>query len=109
MSMVMIVGVLATIHTAIESINRTVLFLMGGAFKLDGRMTDVIALTEHGVDRLQDERTLALQHIIDHGVTGQGVHIASNTPDVQVMHILYPLNLEHVAHKIRHRKFPGNG
>ena len=51
----MIAGVIVGFHLAVESIDRAVLFLVGVALELDGRVTDMIALVEHFVHGLQDD------------------------------------------------------
>src|SRR6266487_1650695 len=65
-------------------------------------MGDLIFLVQHRVERLQDRRATAGRQIVDHHVAGEGVHIAANAPDVQVVHILNAPHQLYIVDQVRY-------
>ncbi len=55
-------------HMTIETFNRAAWFRMSATLKLDGRMTNVILLVEHIVQRLQDGRTTTGRKVVNERV-----------------------------------------
>jgi hypothetical protein len=90
----------STLHLAVETIHRAAVSLVSVAFKLNGRVTDAIPLTQYGFERVQDRRALARWEISDGGVAGEGVHVIGDAPHMQIMHILYPWHTHHIPHQL---------
>src|SRR5579859_400944 len=96
------------LHGAVETRNFAVGLLMSVVFKLNGRVTNPIALFQHGFERPQHRRALAGRQISNGGVTGKGVHATSDAPYMQIMDILYPFHAHHVAYQFGERDVFGN-
>src|SRR5260370_6840787 len=73
------------------------------ALELDGSMTNVVFLAEHSGERLHNRGALARWQIVDQYMARERIHMAGDTPDVKIMHILHTIDLPHVLHELWQR------
>src|SRR5438034_2006901 len=73
------------------------------ALELDGGMTNAVFLAEHIGERLHDGCALARWEVVDQYMARECIHLAGDTPDMKIMHILDTIDLPHIIHKLRQR------
>src|SRR5207302_5371918 len=107
--MVTIALLFYSFQAAIETVHLAACSLLIFALELDRCMTDMILLVEQSGQRLQDRRTTAGRKIIDKGMARECIHAAGDTPDMEVMYILYTSDALHIVDQSRQRNIPGDG
>ncbi len=96
-------------HAAVEAVYFATGFPVVATLKLNGGVTDMVLFIEHSGKGLQDGRTATWGKVIDEHVTGEGIHAAGDTPDMQVVYVLHALNMLHIFDKVGKRDISGNG
>ena len=98
----LVLGFRKSFHLAVQAIDRTILLLVCMTLKLNSAMPYTVFLTQHCFQSLQNSTTLTYEGIVNEHMTGERSHPTRNSPDMQIMHILYSCYPFHIGDQLWH-------